>query len=253
MKSAPSALLLLLSVAASGNGQEPSTKVPPNPDPVSALKEQHQELRVKLKADFAKLKELPESERQDAGNKIYAAFERESAKIGDSLLAIVKSDPKSSASLSAMEAALPIVREKEARQIILKALIEHHIANPSIGRLIADAKYLEADLVDTLLERVLKENPDRTIQGQACYALSFRAANEAEKISLLERCANEFGEAILGKETLAIVANRELNAIRNIKVGRVPPDIVGKDMDGDEFRLSYYRGKVVVLDFWGYW
>jgi hypothetical protein len=37
------------------------------------------------------------------------------------------------------------------------------------------------------------------------------------------------------------------------KVGESAPDIVGVDVDGKEFKLSDYRGKVVVLDFWGFW
>ena len=36
-------------------------------------------------------------------------------------------------------------------------------------------------------------------------------------------------------------------------VGLIAPDIVGQDLDGKEFKLSGYRGKVVVLDFWGNW
>ncbi len=31
------------------------------------------------------------------------------------------------------------------------------------------------------------------------------------------------------------------------------PEIVGEDVDGVPFKLSDYRGKVVVLDFWGNW
>ncbi|HEV3444883.1 MAG TPA: redoxin domain-containing protein [Gemmataceae bacterium] len=31
------------------------------------------------------------------------------------------------------------------------------------------------------------------------------------------------------------------------------PDIAGIDFDGKKFKLSDYRGKVVVLDFWGNW
>jgi hypothetical protein len=31
------------------------------------------------------------------------------------------------------------------------------------------------------------------------------------------------------------------------------PEIAGEDLDGVPFRLSDYRGKVVVLDFWGDW
>jgi cytochrome oxidase Cu insertion factor (SCO1/SenC/PrrC family) len=36
-------------------------------------------------------------------------------------------------------------------------------------------------------------------------------------------------------------------------VGSVAPTIEGEDVDGARFQLSDYRGKVVVLDFWGDW
>jgi hypothetical protein len=39
---------------------------------------------------------------------------------------------------------------------------------------------------------------------------------------------------------------------RNL-VGSAAMEIEGEDLDGVRFKLSDYRGKVVVLDFWGYW
>lgn len=36
-------------------------------------------------------------------------------------------------------------------------------------------------------------------------------------------------------------------------IGDTAPDIEGEDIDGVPFKLSDYRGKVVVLDFWGHW
>ncbi len=36
-------------------------------------------------------------------------------------------------------------------------------------------------------------------------------------------------------------------------VGEPAPETVGVDLDGIPFKLSDYRGKVVVLDFWGDW
>jgi len=39
----------------------------------------------------------------------------------------------------------------------------------------------------------------------------------------------------------------------DLAVGKVAPDIEGVDGDGTPFKLSDYRGKVVVLDFWGHW
>ena len=38
-----------------------------------------------------------------------------------------------------------------------------------------------------------------------------------------------------------------------IHVGNLAPDIEGVDLDGKKFKLSDYKGKVVVLDFWGNW
>lgn len=36
-------------------------------------------------------------------------------------------------------------------------------------------------------------------------------------------------------------------------VGQRAPEIEGSDINGIPFKLSDYRGKVVVLDFWGHW
>ncbi|MAV37812.1 MAG: hypothetical protein CMJ59_20410 [Planctomycetaceae bacterium] len=38
-----------------------------------------------------------------------------------------------------------------------------------------------------------------------------------------------------------------------MQIGNEAPDISAKDLDGVAFKLSDYRGKVVVLDFWGDW
>ena len=38
-----------------------------------------------------------------------------------------------------------------------------------------------------------------------------------------------------------------------VAVGKLAPEIEGEDLDGTPFKLSDYRGKVVMLDFWGDW
>jgi cytochrome oxidase Cu insertion factor (SCO1/SenC/PrrC family) len=37
------------------------------------------------------------------------------------------------------------------------------------------------------------------------------------------------------------------------RIGEVAPEIEGEDADGVQFKLSDYRGKVVVVAFWGNW
>jgi hypothetical protein len=39
----------------------------------------------------------------------------------------------------------------------------------------------------------------------------------------------------------------------HLQVGMVAPDFEATDQDGTKFKLSDYRGKVVLLDFWGFW
>ena len=38
-----------------------------------------------------------------------------------------------------------------------------------------------------------------------------------------------------------------------VALGKPAPDITGEDIEGTSFKLSDYRGKVVMLDFWGNW
>jgi len=40
---------------------------------------------------------------------------------------------------------------------------------------------------------------------------------------------------------------------QNLAVGKPVPDFTAKDIEGAEFKLSEYKGKVVLLDFWGFW
>jgi hypothetical protein len=37
------------------------------------------------------------------------------------------------------------------------------------------------------------------------------------------------------------------------RIGTFAPEIAGADIDGTFFKLSDYRGQVVLLDFWGNW
>ena len=73
----------------------------------------------------------------------------------------------------------------------------------------------------------------------------------AEADALLERIAKEQGDVKLPDgATIGERARSELFDLRNLRVGKVAPEIEGVDQDGVPFRLSAARGKVVLLDFW---
>jgi hypothetical protein len=76
-----------------------------------------------------------------------------------------------------------------------------------------------------------------------------RANQEAE--ALFEQAVAKYGDVdIPGVGTVGEKAEAELFEIRHLAVGKEAPDIEGQDQDGERFRLSDYRGKVVLLDFW---
>ncbi len=70
---------------------------------------------------------------------------------------------------------------------------------------------------------------------------------------LYERVVKSFADVRTTDGTMGETANWALFAIRHLSVGRTAPEIKGEDIDGKLFKLSDYRGKVVVLDFWGHW
>ena len=62
------------------------------------------------------------------------------------------------------------------------------------------------------------------------------------------------GERMLAhKKTLADVARAKIDEMENLVAGKPAPAINGTGMDGKPLRLSDFRGKVVVLVFWGTW
>jgi thiol-disulfide isomerase/thioredoxin len=54
-------------------------------------------------------------------------------------------------------------------------------------------------------------------------------------------------------QPLAEIARSALHELHDLSLGRIAPEIDGRDADGVAFKLSDYRGKVVVLTFSGNW
>jgi hypothetical protein len=105
----------------------------------------------------------------------------------------------------------------------------------------------------------IKDQPDVTRRYEGIYGRDYldslrgldRAKATAEIEALYETAAADFGAVKLPYgATVGTTAKTELFVIRNLSVGKEAPDIDGPDQDGVRFKLSDYRGKVVLLYFW---
>ena len=122
---------------------------------------------------------------------------------------------------------------------------------------------------EALLRALLDKGEQRDVQGVACLALAQALKNradrtpeaqakEAEKLrqeseEFFVRATDKFGDVQLGRSTVGEQAKVELYELRFLSIGKVAPEVEGEDADGKKFKLSDYRGKVVLIDFWGHW
>ena len=56
-----------------------------------------------------------------------------------------------------------------------------------------------------------------------------------------------------GQPTLGEEAKQELFELRYLRIGKAAPDIAAEGVDGQKLKLSDYRGKVTVVNFWASW
>jgi RNA polymerase sigma factor (sigma-70 family) len=109
-----------------------------------------------------------------------------------------------------------------------------------------EAMYVEEGAGKESFARFLERDPDALLK-EAKAALE-RTLKEFARVPAR---ADRLNKAALTK--LAEDARAELNEIRNLAVGKPAPEITGTDIDGQPFKLSDYRGRVVLITFWADW
>ena len=148
----------------------------------------------------------------------------------------------------------------------LERLAEDHVKDQGLHHGLPMILQTRHEAVPDFLRRVVAKSPHRRVRGIGSLLLAMLIAseskNEAEVVRLLESCAGEYKDvqmegAALGQEadgtTLEKLAKPVLHRVRYLTVGKKAQEILGKDVDGKEFKLSDYRDKVVLLDFFADW
>lgn len=176
---------------------------------------------------------------------------------------------------------------------LLDLLLTHHLDDAKLADTCQSLQYSGTPNSVAFLRTVLAKSPHKEAQGRACYVLAKRLEQDASLIrrlqhdpdpglvewltesrgaakvdelkkadpaplcaeskALLERVVADYADLESYQKTLGEQAKGDLFELENLVVGKVAPDIEGTDVDGVPFKLSDYRGKVIFLDFWGFW
>jgi hypothetical protein len=176
---------------------------------------------------------------------------------------------------------------RQAKAIAL--MLRDHLDSDKLGEACKRAHYGFRQECEMFLRTVLEKSPHREVQALACLRLAQFLANRFERLELLKNqpelarryeglYGNDYLEALRRQNranvmneaetlyeqavakysdvklpydsTVGETAKTELFEIRHLAIGKEAQDIEGVDQEGHQFKLSDYRGKVVLLYFW---
>ncbi|HZN41436.1 MAG TPA: hypothetical protein VFD82_21700 [Planctomycetota bacterium] len=152
-------------------------------------------------------------------------------------------------------------KEINAVKKAVQTLAADHATSPAIRKVLpylagpAMRFGVVTDPVKGLLDEVAEKHTDADCKAQALLTrgtLRLQTATNDEQRKAAEEDLRKVA-TVAKDQDLTAQAKDALFEIENLQVGCTAPDIVAKDTDGVAFKLSDYRGKVVLLDFWGFW
>jgi hypothetical protein len=103
------------------------------------------------------------------------------------------------------------------------------------------------------LRRLMEKNSDDEVKANARFGLASVLENKDEGSQPeAEKIFRSFA-ADPTHTDLAEKAKEEIEEMKVRGIGKPAPEIAGDDLDSKAFKLSDYKGKVILLDFWGFW
>jgi len=257
--------------ASSAVAQVPAAQQAPvaaAPDAAALQKEYDALVAEYSKADEAFWASLPRDASGDISVTEEQMAKRPDNVFGPRFLEFGRRAGKTEAGCKAWVEALRMVHEPPAtRDEIIRQLVEGFADSPSLARAVPHFGGLRwtkgSAEAEALLRRVLAETSVDDVKAAATLELAQVLMDSvyepggtepkpredvAPARALLSELVERWPDTQYAQE-----AKGSLFEIDHLQVGMVAPDVESTDQDGQGFKLSDYRGKVVLLDFWGFW
>lgn len=157
------------------------------------------------------------------------------------------------------------------KELPLATLTREYIKSPLLEYMAAALQYwpykLGMHAVESTLQAIAQGSPHRQVRVSALFAMAnmLQAARQAhDSLPQMKNTLEEMKKQNESREMITMLENAIASAEKaNVPEARVHQlyakilkgyaDTPYAKQDGKRFRLSDYQGKVVVLDFWGFW
>ncbi len=138
----------------------------------------------------------------------------------------------------------------------IKTLLSPHLQSAAIAKLLPKLEHVLLIDLESTFVGVIDTHPQREVRALALYSMARYYGNN-QKTTLckgtLGFLARFYGDVEYQGESFGHLAEESEYFFEHLAVGCTAPQLIGNDEDGQLFRLSDYRGKVVMLRFWGDW
>lgn len=148
-------------------------------------------------------------------------------------------------------------------QEALERLLSDHLQSLELVELCSTLGWAEPDDTAAVqaLRKIMAGSPHRLVQAGATNGLAMLLAKDETPNSkkreearvLFGKLRDSYGDLPARDGTYKEAAEASLFELDHLQVGMTAPDFEAVDQDGEGFRLADYRGKVVLVDFWGFW
>jgi hypothetical protein len=255
------AVLLLVFGPALRGQDEPKDKA----DKPQTAAEEYRALQAELqKAAQEVLKPLREAKEEDR-ERLIQQYHDKQADFAGRFLEFAQKHPKDKEAFDALTFVISNARPGPEGDKAAELLQGKDYTGRFDARFLMQLSRARSPAAEKVLRDVIQASDNAKLKAQAALSLGqyYKQKAEAKDVppAQKERLTKQAEEAFtmvtekFGDADAKVTerAKGELYETHFLAVGMAAPDIEGEDVDGKSFKLSDYRGKVVMLDFWGHW
>lgn len=284
-------LLILVGVRAAGGRQESAAQPESKPEKSEVIAK-FEKLQDELKNAQEGMEALFSTARGEELQKLADRYFQLRHDYAEKYFDLVKENPETTESIGILIEVVNVGESSPVAERAADLLIEHHLGHASVRSIVPRLGASPYPAAEKLLRRLLETTEDKERKGKVYFALAEHYKARVQLITSLQRMPadkqavikNRIGKELFDRmlqtkpaqleeladplyqrvvedyaevehfgQTLGKRAETALFEMRHLSLGKRAPEIEGEDLDGKPLKLSDYRGKVILLDFWGSW